>query len=1030
MKRAAQVFGIIIWLLLSSWCEAQNHSIPSNYLGMKEGLSFRHVTCLTQDHQGIMWIGTRDGLNRFDGYQFTPYLEEPEGLLNSYIHDLECDTSGILWIANEGGLNLLDPQTGEFQSFSAAEVFPGLDDVIGVYEITPTAYSRTIFLQSRTRPDQEFLYDYAIYRGGGKFERFLVTDDQNDTTYRYLANVFEDRQRRIWIRPTNTLEFLQVNDQGKVIDRIQIPDVVADFRLADALPGKTEEAYQVHGPYRRNQEFIQDTSVQDFVLNGCFCESESTVMFECNLSQQVYTKRTQPRLLGKHMPVNQIYDHRGSLWYQQGSWVKIERTSGTDSLKIDQLEEGTNVTTYFYESRDRTMWMGTNFGLFRLLDDPSPFQLSFVGKLNRNGFGNSIRSLEEGSSGELYAGLVHQGIYVLDHTGKESQLLPYSYFSSGKIYQILPYGMHQRDSLLWISNWFDPGILVYNLSSGEMDHLIPSGNSTGYGSCLLPLKDGRILQGTDRGINEISPGEQSIRSLPFSDSVINLSTLHITALCQDPNEIIWVGTNQSGLMAINPPSGQKRMWNKNSGLSSNSIRCVLSWNGFLWIGSPTGMHRLDPESGEIQHYTTRNGLPNNQVHAIQAQDDHLWISTNQGLSRFNPEEESFKNFTTLQGLPHNEFNYRAFTAGSKGLFFGGMNGVVHLSKSKNESTRNNFPVVLSGFEKFDGDKGQIKSISPQMGEMLHLYPGDKFFTFRFASTDYFSADNNRYAYRLKGLDNEWTPLGPDHQVRFNRLPPGNYQFEVKTQGRDGFWSQAEISLPLKVHQIFYKTWWFISLVILSSLAIVYGVYRYRINQFQKLDRLRLKIASDLHDDVGSLLTRISLKTDLIGEGIYNEEETQKEMDSIKTTSRHAVKSMRDIVWSIDSRKDRAEDLTDRMKDFAAEMLGPLDIQFHFDESQLRSQQRLSLEFRHNCYLLFKEAIHNIAKHSNATEVHISISQEKGQFKLVVQDNGSAAEPTKSDGQGLSNMKMRAKQLSGQLSITTDAGYRLELTARL
>ena len=240
-----------------------------------------------------------------------------------------------------------------------------------------------------------------------------------------------------------------------------------------------------------------------------------------------------------------------------------------------------------------------------------------------------------------------------------------------------------------------------------------------------------------------------------------------------------------------------------------------------------------------------------------------------------------------------------------------------------------------------------------------------------------------------------------------------------------------LSLPLQVHQVYYKTWWFLSLVVLVLMSLVYSIYRYRINQYKKLDKLRLKIASDLHDDVGSLLTRISLKTDLIGEGIYDEKETQKEIDSIKTTSRHAVKSMRDIVWSIDSRKDKAEDLTDRMKDFAAEMLNPVGIEFQLDDSGMKNNLRFSLAFRHNCYLLYKEAIHNVAKHSNATLVKVTLSQKGSQFRLVIEDNGNVPQKDKkSDGQGLSNMKMRAEQIHGQLTLDTQNGYRIEMVAKL
>lgn len=971
-----------------------------------------------------MWIGTRNGLNKFDGYQFTTYTDNPKStipLANNYVHDLEIDKNGSIWVGTETGLNIINPVTKQVKTYTRADIFDVASQVQSIDEITITVHSKRVFLHTHEVKDNNYLYTTAEYIDG-KFKTLHLSHE--GTTYHYFANVFESVDKKLYVRPANTLIYFQLNENHEIVDVIHLPEYVDSVRLVDCIITPENDST---GTYKRNLEFIQDPS-EELMLNGTFCDAEQTYMFYCDLKNQVYEINSEVDFDGDYMPVNQFIDQEQNIWFQKGKQLIVQTDNQLLYIEDDRWDLNSNVVTCFYQSEDGTIWIGTNFGIYRCLKRNIPFQFYLSEEKNSNGFGKSIRALAVHED-ILYAGVVHDGMWNVDLiTKEEKKLFGETVIIGNKEHTLLPYGIVVRDEKLWISNWYDNGIYIYDLKSDVLEYIATTGNDHGFGRSLILRDDGNIWQATEKGLNLINTQEKKVTTYIPKKGAEALKDLHITAMFLTPQGTLWMGSKNNGVFKLTKDGNFSQVADKSMGLSSNVVHCLYADEKYLWVGTPSGLNRVNIGSEEIITYSQQDGLPDNEVYGVLRLGETLWGSTNNGIVEFNLTNETLKTYDAKDGLKHNEFNYNSFLASNEeNLFFGGMNGVTQVTKTDQNTSKDNIKLILTRFEKFDGKRDGLYTYNVNEQEGIEIFPEDKFFTFEFALLDYFSNEGIRYAYKLDGFDEDWNALGNNNSIRFNTLPAGDYTLMVKAQNLEGVWSGSMLNIPIRVHQPFYKSIWFFVLIVLLLGGGFYVIYRIKVNRIRKIERLRTKIASDLHDDVGSMLTQISMQADLIQQQIYTAEEEKQEIDQIAVTSREAVKTMSDVVWSIDARQERMGDLINRMKDYALEMLSRTSIEMQFRTHKIDESDALKLEFRQNVYLIFKEAINNTVKHSNASEIIVNISQWNKRFEMVISDNGSLSKnPEKRPGQGLKNMKMRAAQIGGRLTIDKQNGYQIRL----
>jgi signal transduction histidine kinase len=308
---------------------------------------------------------------------------------------------------------------------------------------------------------------------------------------------------------------------------------------------------------------------------------------------------------------------------------------------------------------------------------------------------------------------------------------------------------------------------------------------------------------------------------------------------------------------------------------------------------------------------------------------------------------------------------------------------------------------------------------------LFIPSDNKMVEFEFGMPDYNFPEKCMFAYKLVGIDKDWIQLGNRNYLRLSELKAGDYTLMVKACNSKGIWYAMQNNLQIEVDGPFYTKWWFITLLVLLVVGSGIVFYRIRIFQLKKLLALRLQISSDLHDEVGSILTAVGMQAELLQ---LKNKHKQPELIQISETSRKAVSNMRDVIWSIDTRNDSVKDLIDRMHEYLSSLFDSSNLYYSFNKSVANPNQTIDLITRQNTYLIFKEAINNIAKHANATQVSIDLVITASHIKLEIINNGKP-KPVEKRGMGLSNMEMRAQKMKASLFIDTDNNYRLLLMKR-
>lgn len=473
------------------------------------------------------------------------------------------------------------------------------------------------------------------------------------------------------------------------------------------------------------------------------------------------------------------------------------------------------------------------------------------------------------------------------------------------------------------------------------------------------------------------------------------------------------------------------------GLTDNYVTDLEMVGAQLWFGCTEGLGKLDTRTGEVHIYrnpAVRNGeVKNRTVFSIQKDTGgNFYLGSSYGLVYFDTHTQFFYNLPEGHPLSAIEFNRASgFHAADGRYYFGSTDGLYSFTAKELEFALASTaikPLKLYGVSCFNSRTNEFRYYSEKLDSLKELVfsPADNNIEFHFSVP--FHDGDIYFSYRLKGLNDKWSEYKPDNTFQLNSLPPGNYVLEVKASAGLSDMNASYYSLPLKMKQVWYKRAGFITLVVIVAVGLLFLFLRSRFNrrvQQQKgLAELRTKISSDLHDDVGTILSGLAMQSQMLA---YSAPAEQKEsLNEISNMSRDAMERMRDTVWAMDSRKDKYENLIDRMRAFGEKNLAAANMTHDFIISDIDTKRFINPEKRQTIYLIFKEAITNIVKHSDGHHVSIRLAHEGKGLHLTVHDNGTQKPESVSDGLGMSNMKMRAGNIGGTVIFSYDHGFRMEL----
>ncbi|HEU4718248.1 MAG TPA: two-component regulator propeller domain-containing protein [Bacteroidia bacterium] len=824
-----------------------------SHIGVENGLSQSVVNCTLQDRLGFMWFGTQEGLNRYDGNNFTIYKRNPEdsnSLSNNFIYSMCEDRNGILWIGtNGGGLNSFNPATGKFIHYmndpkdnssisndivravladDDGTIWLGTDG--GLNRLDPATGKCTRFVNNpndlyslssdnitaMTKDASGNLWIGTYGKGicmfdkaSRKFFNYQITDKElNDL---YSAAVVTDEKRKSQCSIVRCLLFgdathLWIGTNGGGVEIFNTEKHIFESIL---FPGVGKES-------------ISNTLVLSLCDDG---ENNIWIAsFESRID--IYNRATGH--IRHYVPVEHDFyalnssgirtifrDANGNMWIgTNGDGINVYFTSTSTIEHIRKSEDPSagnntllsNKIMCVMEDKDDVIWMGTSGGGLTTYDRKTNKYTQHP-ELSTS-INNSVISLLQSSDGKIWVGTYGEGL-----------------------------------------NCYDP--VTKKITSYSPDNRLDDGNIL----CIAEEPSTHYIWfGTfGAGMYRLDPKTDSLKQ--FTKDSSGLSSDYIYTIFFDKSGTLWIGTRTGGVMMRDPLTGKFISYvhddqDKNS-ISNNIVYCVAEDNaGDLWMSTANGLNRFDRKTKKFTTWYERDGLPSDNIYSVVPDEKgNLWLSHNKGLTRFSPsaaEGFRFKNFGPGAGVQSSEFNQGAFFSRNGELFFGGQKGLNIIDSRNVEPKQPPPPVYIISYRRFG--KVIVKDTNIIYSHDLTVSWRDNNFLFELAALDYVDPSKNLFQYKLDGLDDDWSAPTTNRFVSYTNLPGGNYTLWVKAANCNGNWSEPKMLLHITVNPPFWKTNWFYSVCVIVLIGGVFGFIRYRTSAIKKENRiLEAKVAERTHE---------------------------------------------------------------------------------------------------------------------------------------------------------------------------------------
>lgn len=834
---------LCIILIPASVIEARGEMIKFEHISIKEGLSQSSVFCIMQDRAGLLWFGTENGLNRYDGYTFDTYFHDPtdpSSISDNTIYSILEDHDGIIWIGTvNGGLNTYNYTTGSFSHFRKNATNPASissDTIHIIYEDsnhilwigTPNGLNR-------------------LDRKSKKFIKYRH-DPQNPHSlgHDHVQSIFEDSSHHLWIGTLGG----GLNRYNPLRD--DFTKYVHDARVSNSISHN-----HIHAIYEAPSEpGILWIGTWGGGLNRMDVNRKRFTAYKAragNLNSINYNE------------INTIFeDSRGNLWVgtTMGGINLLDRKSG--KFKIyknhprDQTSLSSNDVLCIHEDRSGIIWIGTTIGGLNKFDRSKN---KFIHYKYNPGIPNSlshrmVRSLLEDHAGKLWVGTA-DGLTCIDRDRNRYTYYRHNNSNTNSLgFSDIMVITEDSQGRLWIGTWNGLNVLSRSRKHFTRYYHNPDNPESISNNRIFSLHMGRsgiVWIGTQKGLNKYN-GEKNIFKRFFHDPKNNNSLCHnfVQEIYEDRNRTLWIGTAGGGLSKLDPDKNifthHKNDANNPYSLSHNSVSAFCEDSrGFLWIGTAEGLNRWDAEGECFHRFGRKDNFPNTSITGILEDNDrNLWIGHFQGLLRFNPETGEIRNFNVRDGLQSNEFNRGAcFKSKSGEMFFGGINGFSSFYPERIRDRNYIPPIILTAFKIFNTPVTLNKPIFEI--DNIKLSYRQNFFSFEFAAVDYSTPDNNVFAYKMEGIDPDWVFCGNRRYANYVKVEPGHYLFRVMGSNNNEIWNEEGIKIKVQITPPFWQTGWFKSILIFILIASAYLALRLRTKQLKTKIAEQKKIEKILKD---------------------------------------------------------------------------------------------------------------------------------------------------------------------------------------
>jgi ligand-binding sensor domain-containing protein/two-component sensor histidine kinase len=934
-----------------------------------------------------LWFTTGEGLSIFDGYQFTNYTTD-DGLPSRMVSDVLETQAGGYWIATYSGICRYSPKAS-----TGAERFT-------CYRVGPSKESNQINVLLERRDHSLWLgTDDGLWRlkpGTEKVEAEAVPLPWPAANARQVNVLLEDRRGILWVGAENGLYALWTTGEAtRLATAAGLPEIVMRGLLEDSQGRLWAAAHEgllaiLPDPHARNQ-----------IVTRLYWRKTATSIFQTS---------------------------DGKLWVGSLGLFEFQPDAGDPRDMFRSVAaplEGGFVSS-MAEDLDHNLWVVSD--------------AMGVSKVIRHGF--SIFATTDGLTGLRIHGLStnnHGDVFVIAglHT------LAIHYFDGKRFFPVGPrlppgftYGWGETQITFQdhAGEWWVPGheLLRYAAVAhlGDLARHLPTAvYSTKQGlprdMVLRVFEDSRgdIWVGCFEGLALWRRKNDRIRAFTAAE-VLGDATDRPPRMVtpffftEDTHGAIWIGLFPFGLARFR--DGHFDFFSTANGLPQGRISGLyVDHLGRLWIASSYGgASRVDDTEAVhpvFHNYTTVQGLSSNQVFSIaEDRSGLIYLSGGRGVDRLDVASGTIRRFALGEGLPNYEIHH-ILRDKSGALWFGSGNGLSRYTPEP-ESPRPPQPPLIRRLS-IQGKAVPVSDLGESTVSSLTLGPGQNNLRIEFASLHFAFGEVLRYQYRLEGADTEWSPLTDQRTVNYANLAPRSYRFVVRAMNGDGLSSASDATVSFVILPPFWRRWWFVAVSICGMLSVLYVGYRYRLKQVVAIERIRTRLASDLHDDIGSGLVEIAIASELAKTGPPSG--SADLLQQVGDRARQLRDSISDIVWSVDPRHDRLEELVGRIRQSSFSILecNGRRVEFHGPVEKEISGVSLAADRRRHLLLVCKEALTNVARHAEASEVRVAVMLEIGTLTVEVRDNGRGFDPDASySGLGLRSMRRRAAEAGGTLVV--------------
>ncbi len=972
-----------------------------NRYSVENGLGSNRVYCTSQDERGFVWVGGSDGIMRFDGAKFVNYTDwagrMPSAAVTCIVQLSKtklmlCFTDlkevGIFDIASLQYTKVPFAEPGLVHPRSSIQIVQCGADIFMVYTGSPV-------LMKYDTAQQQF----------SPFTKFNLPEGWN-----VYSLYYDTVKKNCWFSCDSGLAVYS-NAHGLTFSRNYNPHqwkILEEKKINDG-----------------NWSFFIDSKRRHWILNWPSYARGSEFLYCYDAVQQQFLNDTAGwKSAGKkYREIKNLKETKGGIVWAYGLNGLLSRMPETERFENNKDDHTDNFGIKYetvhdvMEDRDGGIWISTDQGLYfappsndKVINLYSSIAAPFTGmqqlsdgRILINTWGDGTKTLEiknfNASIKDLYppAGKNYSG---LTHTW-----CSYQHPVTKKIYIGAQSG--------WLG--------IYNPADGSMQKIQDSAFDRRAIIGIAPMANGDLLFSTQAG------RVVKLHNCRF-EVLFNCGTI-IYALVTDEQNNAWLATHNKGIYKIDAASGNELLHVQNTGtqggaISSNIVTHLQLAKNNLLLAANGKLSVIDTRTGNIKNIGLADGLPSNTIQAMHTDSKgDVWLATSNGLCRYSIADKLFTRFGSKDGIADATILEGAsLRLQNNMLLFAGKDGKLLLFLPDALNSSNHPADVAITDIKLGSVYYPIDSLLA-LPEIATGY-NNNFISIGFSSLNFLQSDKELYYYKMEGLESDWKMINSGAlKATYSYLPPGHYTFKVWAKNIHGFSSKNITQIKFYIRPPFWRSFWFISTCLFYIAILIYTLHRMQVNKLLAVEKIRTRVARDLHDDMGSTLSTINILSAMAKSKLNTDAvKTSEYIGKISENSQRMMEAMDDIVWSIKPLNDSMQRMVARMREIATNVLEAKDIEVQFIIQDKVYDVKLNMEARRDFFLIFKEAVNNAAKYSRATHVIIKMEAAPGTLLLDVKDDGCGFDTKKtSSGNGMGNMQKRAEALQAKLIVQSQPG---------